>query len=413
MHRPDARAAVVAVDRVVGDRVRLGQVAHDAHRGRERVDARREPARESARHVHVAVDGHDHRLVDGHPAGRPGGRSATPPRPRTCRTRARCAGRASRRASTARQRIVRPTPANASRTAIGSCSQVGSVKWLSVSTASSRGGGWRAARPRSGGPPSGRRAGRAGAACAPRAVERGKTRLHSIEKRNAFAPSRSPGQRGVPCERAASGPGPRSTRSPLTWPALDVRPVVAPDPPVAARVGVRGRPPASVWNAAIAVPQRKSFGKSRAARRARREQREQQQGGGGVARCAQSSAGYQTLVEAEVRIDEVNTFEPPAATCASLCATLRATSTRPSASDRRGGQARRGPTGTDEYHEKSVASTRMSTWTRSSPPRRAGGAAGGTPTRTAAWRTAVEAAHGSSASRNRTRPVPPKSSTTS
>ena len=145
-----------------------------------------------------------------------------------------------------------------------------------------------------------RRAGRAGAACARRAVERGNRRLHSIERRNALAPSR----------RRASAAS-RSVQAPVARAALD---------PVAAHVAVarcspgRGSRPTSRcacrrWPAgrrprsgrpAIAVPQRKSLGKSRAAAAARRGQREDQRQQHGAAHGGRSLSGRRNGLRARL-----------------------------------------------------------------------------------------------------------------
>ena len=133
-----------------------------------------------------------------------------------------------------------------------------------------------------------RRAGRAGAACARRAVERGNRRLHSIERRNAFAPSR--------CRASAASrrnrrqwPGPRSTRSPLTWPVAMLAGSWLQTHQSLCVSALAGWPPASVWKAGDRrapeeVPREVARGGG--ARRGQREHQRQQQRRG--ARWAQS-----------------------------------------------------------------------------------------------------------------------------
>ena len=72
VHRAHTRAAVEGVDRVIGGRVGPHQVRDHPDRPAERERARREVAGERSGHVHVAVGGHDHRLVGGGPVGHPG-----------------------------------------------------------------------------------------------------------------------------------------------------------------------------------------------------------------------------------------------------------------------------------------------------------------------------------------------------
>ena len=55
------------MDRVVGACIGEDEVAHHPHRAGERVDSGRKPPRERAGDVHVAVRGHDHRLVQRDP----------------------------------------------------------------------------------------------------------------------------------------------------------------------------------------------------------------------------------------------------------------------------------------------------------------------------------------------------------
>ena len=107
----------------------------------------------------------------------------------------------------------------------------------------------------------------------------------------------APGERGV---RSVAPPvaGTALDQVAADVARLDVGPVVAPDPPVAARSALAGAPPASVWNAAIAVPQRKPFGKSRAAaalgaasaRTSDEQQREEGGTGHGARQCMRPGA---------------------------------------------------------------------------------------------------------------------------
>ena len=94
------------------------------------------------------------------------------------------------------------------------------------------------------------------------AVDRGNTRLHSIEKRNVFERRRS-AARSMSLRNSFQWPGPRSILSPVTQP----RSMFA-GSRLHAHQSLRGSafdgsPPASACSPAIAVPQRKSRGKSR------------------------------------------------------------------------------------------------------------------------------------------------------